>query len=671
MDLSSLDLAFPREYMRAALLVSLLSVWVLVGLFVYLNRYTKRGYFTIWTAAWLFYALWLTLSIRFQGFQPESAMFMIRQWCVAISAVFLLWGSLQFLGIPARQWSFGLFMLFLIVWSYVSPQFVKSQVLLQLPVFILMGLGSIFAGACFFRLRRKLPFVGAGMLSLGFFLWGVYLSSYPFSQEYENLFSAGFFVAAVLQLFLAVSMIVLVLEEVRYKSEQMMEQVRAIQSEKEALQLKVVTTEEQCRNLFDQARLTHGMQQAYDDLRRTQQTVVQQERLRALGQMASGMAHDINNALTPIVAYADLLSTTLPDLPERSRRQLEHVRKSAEDIANIVARMREFYRRRAGDEELALVNLNSVISEVTELTRPRWRDLPQRQGISIQVEPEFDETLPKLLSDETELREAFTNLIFNAVDAMPQGGKITFVTKMLPVPPDSATGSLPRIIVEVRDAGIGMDEKTRQRCLEPFFSTKAQRGGSGLGLAMVYGMMERHEGTIEIESAPAQGTCVRLSFPVRNGATASLMTAVSQNFTPRPLRILCIDDEPLIREMMNDLLAGFHHEVVTAEGGQRGLDLFRNAVHEKKPFEVIITDLGMPDFDGRQVAQAIKAESPSTPVIMMTGWGTMMKEEGDLPAQVDVVLTKPPRVKELADALNRLGAKREKESRATAPVKSY
>jgi signal transduction histidine kinase/ActR/RegA family two-component response regulator len=467
-------------------------------------------------------------------------------------------------------------------------------------------------------------------------------------------------------------MIVLVLEEVRYKSDQMVEQVRAMQSEKEALQLKVITTEEQCRNLFDQARLTHGMQQAYDDLRRTQQTVVQQERLRALGQMASGMAHDINNALTPIMAYADLLSSTLPDLPEKSRRQLEHVRKSAEDIAHIVARMREFYRRRAGDDELTLVDLNAVIRDVIELTRPRWRDLPQRQGIGIQVECELGESLPALLSDENELREAFTNLIFNSVDAMPNGGKIVFATKVVH-PPENLVSArlLPRILVEVRDTGIGMDEKTRQRCLEPFFSTKAQRGGTGLGLAMVYGMMERHEGTIEIDSAPTQGTCIRLVFPVRSGTASSKSPTTEAVGSARPLRILCIDDEPLIREMMIDLLTGFQHEVVTAEGGQQGIDLFRSAARQKKAFEVVITDLGMPELDGRQVARTIKAESPKTPIIMLTGWGTMMKDEGDMPAQVDVVLSKPPRIKELSDVLACLGAGGGAENSQPCPAKKF
>ena len=239
-----IDLVFAREYLRAALLVSLLSVWLLVGLFYYLNRFTRREYFTVWTAAWLFYALWLTLSLTVQSAPTGSLLFMLKQWCVSISAVFLLWGSLRFLGLPVRQTLFGLFMLFLLVWTFVSPQILANPVEIQLPVFILLGLGSVFAGVCFYRLRKRMPFVGAGMLSLGFLLWGVYLATYPLSQAYENLYSAGFFVAAVLQLFIAVSMIVLVLEEVRYKTEQMHAEIAAVRSEKDALQVKVLTTED-------------------------------------------------------------------------------------------------------------------------------------------------------------------------------------------------------------------------------------------------------------------------------------------------------------------------------------------------------------------------------------------------------------------------------------------
>jgi len=192
MNLENSGLVFPQEYLRAALMVSLLSVWVLVGLFFYLNRYTRREYFTIWTAAWLFYALWLTLSLRLGNPPAGSIIFTIKQCCVSISAVFLMWGSLRFLGLPVQQRLLGGFMLFLVVWTCVSPEVLTGVLQVELPVFMLLGLSSLFAGVCFFRLRKKRAFVGAGMLSLGFFLWGLYLASYPFSQQYGNLYSAGF-----------------------------------------------------------------------------------------------------------------------------------------------------------------------------------------------------------------------------------------------------------------------------------------------------------------------------------------------------------------------------------------------------------------------------------------------------------------------------------------------
>ena len=652
-----MDLIFSREYMRAALMVSLLSVWVLVGLFYYLNRYTKREYFTVWTAAWLFYALWLTLSLQTQNSPPESIFFMLKQCCVAISAVFLLWGSLRFIGIPVPQMLFGLFMVFLLVWTIVSPQILSSALQIQLPVFILLGSGSIFAGSCFYQLRKKMPFVGAGMLALGFLLWGFYLGSYPLSQQYDNLFSAGFFVAAVLQLFIAVSMIVLVLEEVRYKNEQILAEIAAVRSEKEALQVKVLSTEEQCRSLYDQVRLTEGLQKAYEELRRTQHVVVQQERLRALGQMASGVAHDVNNALSPIVAYSELLLSTLPDLPEVSKHYLQTINQAGGDIAQIVARMREFYRRRSDEEQLTQVNINKVIEEVIELTRPRWRDLSQRQGISINVQCELEPEPSLLHSDAGELREALINLVFNAVDAMPQGGTFTFVTRSISGPVSEESGAAERQLqVEVKDNGFGMDEKTRQRCLEPFFSTKAQRGGTGLGLAMVYGMMQRHDGIIEIDSAPGRGTCVRLIFPIQEKPPQIVRGTSPQVKPKRSLHILCIDDDAQVRQLLDDCLTHFNHRVMVASGGEHGMELFRTAMLKNQPYEVVITDLGMPKMDGHQVARTIKAESPNTPIIMMTGWGTIMREEGETASEVDAVIGKPPRMQELNDLLLRVTA---------------
>jgi signal transduction histidine kinase/CheY-like chemotaxis protein len=580
---------------------------------------------------------------------------------VAISAVFLFWGSLRFLKIHVRQTLLGLFMLFLLAWTFAGPQIIpaelnpKARLLeMQLPVFFLLGLSSVFAGVCFIRLRKRMPFVGAGMLTMGFLLWGLYLASYPLSQQDKHLSSAGFFVAAVLQLFIAVSMIVLVLEEIRYKEEQTIAEIKAVRSEKDALQVKVLTTEERCRSLYDQVRVTDGLQKAYEELRQTQQTVVQQERLRALGQMASGIAHDVNNALSPVIAYSDILLLTA-ELPEDSKQCVRLIKQAGEDIAKIVTRMREFYRQRSESEALVTVDANQIIQEVIQLTRPRWRDISQRKGISIQIQCELDSRLPLLLSDPSELREALINLVFNAVDALPRGGNITFATRSCPVPDSRTAGqTTPGIQIEVRDNGIGMDEKDRRHCLEPFFSTKTLRGGSGLGLAMVYGMMQRHNGTVDIDSQPGQGTCIRLTFPIQKQALAPHADTLPPVKSERSLNILCIDDEETIRTLLFNCLGRLHHHVVTADSGKQGLEFFHAAQQTPRPFQAVITDLGMAVMDGHQLAQIIKAESPQTPIIMMTGWGAMMKENDETAPEVDAVVGKPPQMQKLNELLLRM-----------------
>jgi signal transduction histidine kinase/CheY-like chemotaxis protein len=655
-----METSFPDAYLHATLLVSLLSVWVLVGLFAYLNRYTRRDYFSIWTAAWLSYALWLTLGLTWDDPTPGSWSMVVRQCCVAISAAFLLWGTLSFVGIKVRQTLFGLFMLFLVLWTAFMPEIATNPLQIQLPVFILLGSGSAFAGVCFYRLRRRLPYVGAGMLSLGFFLWGVYLGSYPVTAGYPDLFAVGYLVAATLQLFIAVSMIVLVLEEVRHKTESMVRELGEIRSERETLQAKVMSREDEVRRMYDQVRLAEGVQQAYDELRRTQKTVVQQERLRALGQMASGIAHNINNALCPITAYTEVLEKTAPELKPQHHQFLRNIAQAARDIAQIVDRMREFYRSRSKSEELAPIDVNNAIRELVELTRPRWRDQPQKQGIQVDVQCQLQPDLPSIAGDPTELREALTNLVFNAVDALPQGGIITLVSRVEQAPPTNDGPSPRHLVIEVRDNGVGMDKKTLARCLEPFFTTKAQRG-TGLGLAMVYGMMQRHEGSLGVESEPGQGTVVRLSFPVPDKIQAVPAVASGSLSSPNALRLLCVDDDPSVRSLLTDCLAACGHLVEVAEDGPSGLDAFRRARDESRPFDGVITDLGMPGMDGHHLARELKALSPKTPVVMLTGWG-QAEEEQPSPSAVDAIVSKPPRISQLNSLVLKLTA------RETVPV---
>ncbi len=398
-----------------------------------------------------------------------------------------------------------------------------------------------------------------------------------------------------------------------------------------------------------QARLHTDLERAYGELRRTQATVLQQERLKALGQMASGIAHDVNNALSPVVGFSDIILKGEYGLNLDGKKYLKYIRMAGEDIAHIVARLREFYRAREDNESLQQLDLNALAEQVVDMTRPRWRDIPQSKGITIEVRTDPAPDMPKLAGIESEIREAFTNLVLNAVDAMPNGGSITIRTRVLR---HENGGKHPRqVVVEVSDTGTGMSEETRKRCLEPFFSTKGKRG-TGLGLAMVYGVIERHEGNIEIQSEPGKGTTFRLAFPVRTRLCEDHEETES-HVAIEPLQILCIDDEPLLRELIKEILERDGHEVEVSDSGQSGLDEFRIARERGRPFDVVITDLGMPYLDGRQVARALKQESPTTPVIMLTGWGAFMKEDGNTPEPVDGIISKPPRSRELREALSR------------------
>jgi signal transduction histidine kinase/ActR/RegA family two-component response regulator len=392
-----------------------------------------------------------------------------------------------------------------------------------------------------------------------------------------------------------------------------------------------------------QAQLYEALQQAYDDLRQTQQAVMQQERLKALGQMASGIAHDINNAISPIALYTESLLEKEENLSARARDYLSTIQHAIEDVSHTVARMREFYRQREQQLALTPVKLNQLIQQVIDLSRARWSDMPQQRGIFIKIETELEPTLPQIMGVESEIREALVNLIFNAVDAMPEGGTLTLRTKVKDQPARLVS-------VEVSDTGVGMDENTRRHCLEPFFSTKGERG-TGLGLAMVYGIVRRHTADIEIDSTPGKGTTMRINFPAPATQPTTAAKDTQAFVVPTRLRLLVVDDDPLLIKSLRDALETDGHQVTTAGGGQDGVKAFRTASEKKEPFAVVITDLGMPYMDGRQVAAAIKGISPTTPIILLTGWGQRLVSEGDIPPHVDHILNKPPKLRELRETL--------------------
>lgn len=397
------------------------------------------------------------------------------------------------------------------------------------------------------------------------------------------------------------------------------------------------------------AQLYSTLQQTYEDLRQSQQTVLEQERLRALGQMASGVAHDINNAISPITLYTESLLEREPNLSERARSYLATIQRAIDDVAQTVSRMREFYRAREPQLTLAQIDVNNIAKQVIDLTRVRWRDVPQERGAVIDLKIELATPVPPIMGAENEIRDALTNLIFNAVDAMPQGGTLTVQSRSIQRGDDADEA----VSLEVRDTGVGMSDEVRNRCLEPFFTTKGERG-TGLGLAMVYGMVKRHSAELQIDSAPGRGTTMRLLFPSA-AATAGVVTqSMLARVALRPLKLLLVDDDPLLIESLQEILQRDGHAVTAANSGQAGIDVFQQACAAAAVFDAVITDLGMPYVDGRRVAAAIKHASPATPVILLTGWGQRLMDDNDIPMHVDRVLNKPPKLEQLRRALAEL-----------------
>jgi signal transduction histidine kinase/ActR/RegA family two-component response regulator len=396
----------------------------------------------------------------------------------------------------------------------------------------------------------------------------------------------------------------------------------------------------------NQAQLHTSLRQAYDDLQRSQNAVMQQERLRALGQMASGIAHDINNAISPITLYVDALLTQETGFSDRARKQLEIIQRAADDVAHTVTRMGEFYRQRPTQLELAPVDVMRTFLQVLELTRARWSDMAQQRGADIETKVECDGEPTTVMAIESELREALINLVFNATDAMAEGGKLTLRTGHLL---ESGKAVSRRVFIDVVDTGVGMDEATRRACLEPFFTTKGDRG-SGLGLAMVYGIAQRHGVDIEIHSVLGEGTTFRMIFPQTAPAAQSTASVRIQKI-PRHTKILLIDDDPVLLTSLREVLVNDGHQVQTANGGRAGIEVFLDSLKAGTVFPVVITDLGMPHVDGRAVVAAIKAAAPATVIIMLTGWGQRLVASGEIPAGVAHVLSKPPKLAELRQCL--------------------
>lgn len=350
-------------------------------------------------------------------------------------------------------------------------------------------------------------------------------------------------------------------------------------------------------------------------------TQTQRHRMEALGRMTMGVAHDLNNLLSALLGHAELLQKRVEQREDADELgdSVQTIEQVAVDGAALVEKIQR-YSRREGQSDFETLDLSALIEGCLTLTRPYWYNEPRRQGIAIELERDLHVT-PPVSGVATELREVFVNLILNAVQAMPEGGRLTLRTGY-----DEGRG----VRAEVEDTGTGMGADVREHIFEPFFTTKGERG-SGMGLSVSYGIVQEHGGDIQVDSALGRGTRFTLFFPAAEEEGAGEEAPEESAPTSRPARVLVVDDEKRVRSVLGKLLGLKGHTVKQATSGAEAL-----ALTENTGFDIVFTDYGMPAMNGRQLARALRRRAPYLPIVLLTG-DTDLEATGD----VDRVMSKP------------------------------
>lgn len=699
-------LFFPPEWIKSALVLALITVWMVIGLFTYMNHSRRRPHLSLWTVAWMFYSVYLAASIGLEESPHTPLLVMISRACIGVSALFMFWGSFQLTQAKRDQRELALGTVMIVIWSYLAAYRVQDSLWATLPVFLLLAGAGVYTGILYMRTRRGSR--GSLILGTGFLLWGVHLIGFPLASGSLVLMAGAYLTSAMLSLLIVVGMVVednVHLSESDYHAlfDSSGEAVflldpttlRIIEANQAALRLSGRKPDELAGQEFlelcpdlrrpyklDMRTITAAVNEpgceirvlrsdgseslcegsaglvhcpkgpvlllnVHDisarkqteqslrvstlqlgstvaELRETQKQVVQQERLRALAQMASGVAHDFNNVLAKILGFNELLLAWPENLndKEKVKKYLQMTSAAAQEAVSIVNRLREFYRHRKESEVYQAFDVNEAVTQAIVLSQPKWKDQMMASGATVVVDTELRD-VPAIRGSESDLREALINLIFNAVDAMPQGGKLAVATR---TEGDS-------LVIEVRDTGHGMTEEVRQHCFEPFFTTKGERG-TGLGLAIVYGIVQRHGGSIDTQSQVGKGTVVVIRLPVSGQDRGKLLPSGA---TPvGPLRVLLVEDEPQVRDIEAEYLRGDGHFVETAENGRQALERFKQG-----RFDVVVSDRAMPEMNGDQMTAAIKQASPNTPVLLVTGFADMPVDGTDTACQPDLILRKP------------------------------
>ena len=378
---------------------------------------------------------------------------------------------------------------------------------------------------------------------------------------------------------------------------------------------------------IENARYHAELKYKYEEEKEMQEKLAESEKLRALGLMTSGIAHDFNNILAIITGNIDLIE--IEEDKDKILKKVQIIKKTAIGSAKTIKRLQKYARTKNDELLFQTFKLNDLVREAIEIATPMWKDGSHAKGLSVDITE--DELI--ILGDGTDLREAIINMIFNSVDAMPQGGKIHIATYT----------KNESIYLELSDNGTGMTEETKNRIFDPFFTTKGI-DHSGLGMSMLYGTIKRHNGSIDIKTALGEGTTFTIALPKAKEKIEKGVIPQGSVVVTKKANILIIDDEPEIGAVLSEILSKQGHQTSVFHSGKGGIEAFKGG-----GYEVLITDLGMPDVSGWDVIDIARQIEPDVISGVVTGWD--ISEEEAKQKGVDFLITKPFESNQVARAV--------------------
>jgi signal transduction histidine kinase len=383
---------------------------------------------------------------------------------------------------------------------------------------------------------------------------------------------------------------------------------------------------------IENARLYRELHERMEHDIAMEKNLAEAEKLRSLGLMASGIAHNFNNTLTVILGNSELLEGA--SLSKNSAQRVSVIKKASMEGAEIVERLLTFTRSKSLNSDYATVVINQLVEDAIKMTEPIWRAKAQHKGINITIHQHLSPENLKVHGNEGALKEVLVNIIFNAIDAMPNGGGIDISTYR----------EVSRVCVCISDSGTGISEEDKRRIFDPFFTTK-DPPNTGLGMSLAFGIVNSHNGSIEVKSWPGKGTTFMISLPLSNRADQTCPPPEKSSVQGKPCRVLVIDDEEAIVDFICEALEALGHYATGANSGQAGIE-----IHSSGDYDLVITDLAMPGMSGWEVLAKVRDSSPGVKVGLMSGWD--LSEDELSQKGVDFMLRKPFSIKHISATLN-------------------